>query len=435
MSSLASKATQQSQQSQQIQLSQLSQQSQHPQNPPNIVLILVDDLGFSDLGAYGSEIKTPNIDQLAAHGVRFSNYHTAASCAPARAMLLTGVDNHRNGVPNIPEALPPEHKKHPHYQGVLGHNVVTVATLLQQAGYHTYLSGKWHLGKRSDLMPFRRGFERTLAMMDSGSDNWQQKPYLPIYKQANWTADGQKTILPDDFYSSQLLVDRMINFIEQDKADQQPFFAYLPFMAVHLPVQAPKKFTDKYLNTYAQGWKQLRENRFSSAKNIGLVAAKSQLQHHDFVRDWHALNDDEKYKNAKRMAVYAGMVTAMDHHIGRLINYLKQRNLFNETIFIITSDNGPEATEIHSVRLRAQGYNTHSETLGEKGSFNHIGRDFASAAASPLSLFKFYSGEGGMRVPLIVSGRGVKAQSSFNPALTYVTDITPTILALTATPL
>ena len=139
---------------------------------PNIVFILADDLGFTDTAPYGSEINTPTISALASKGLRFSNYHTAGSCAPSRAMLLTGVDSHRAGVPNIPEMLPPEQTQHPNYRGVLGRNVVTVATLLQDQGYHTYIAGKWHLGMTPDLLPSARGFERSFIMADSGADNW-----------------------------------------------------------------------------------------------------------------------------------------------------------------------------------------------------------------------------------------------------------------------
>ena len=239
------------------------------QQSPNIVLILADDLGFSDLASYGSEIQTPSITALAQQGISFTNYHTGANCAPSRAMLLTGVDSHRTGVPNIPEMIPPEQAAQSHYAGILGHNVVTVATLLQDAGYHTYLSGKWHLGQTSEKLPSSRGFERTVALGDSGADNWEQKPYLPIYKKANWYADGEEVQLPDDFYSSHFLVDKTIEFIDSNRADDQPFFAYVPFQAVHIPVQAPQEFIDRYEGVYSEGWTVLREQR--RARAIELV--------------------------------------------------------------------------------------------------------------------------------------------------------------------
>jgi len=407
---------------------------------PNLVLIVADDLGFTDTAPYGGEINTPSISQLAQQGIQFTNYHTAASCAPTRAMLLTGVDSHLAGVPNIPEAIPAEQAKHDHYQGSLSHNVVTVASLLQASGYHTYMSGKWHLGKEKHQLPFYRGFERTVSMADTGADNWEQKPYLPIYKKANWTADGEEFQLPDDFYSSRFLVDKTIEFIDSNADDEQPFFAYIPFQAVHIPVQAPKEFTDRYLETYQEGWEVLRQSRQANAKALGIVPADSDMVTMNTSSDWDALSEDDKRYNAKRMAVYAGMIEAMDFHIGRLVDHLKNTGQFDNTIFIFTSDNGSEYNGqdraqgiLNRFAMSIQGYSIDYDTLGEKGSFNTIGPSFASASAGPLAYYKFYAGEGGMRVPLIIAGESISDNARMSNAFTYVTDITPTILALTNT--
>jgi len=410
---------------------------------PNVVLILADDLGFSDTQPYGGEINTPSINALASQGVSFTNYHTAASCAPTRSMILTGVDSHMNGVPNIPEAIPAQQKKQDNYQGVLSHNVVTVASLLYDAGYHTYMAGKWHLGKTPELLPFSRGFEQTLAMADTGSDNWQPKPYLPIYKKANWTENGQEAVMPEDFYSSELLIDKTIEFIDENANDGKPFFAYVPFLAVHLPVQAPKEFTQRYMQMYNGGWSELRKQRQIRAKKLGIVPQDSDMITMDTSAQWDSFSEDEKRYHAKRMAVYAGMVEAMDYNIGRLVAYLKRSGQYDNTVFIVTSDNGSEASgndnpesAIAKFALGLQGYENDYETLGEKGSFNSIGPSFASAAAAPLSHYKFYAGEGGMRVPLIISGPTIASNKNsesfnYNKTFTYVTDIAPTILDIT----
>lgn len=408
---------------------------------PNIVLILADDLGFSDLGSYGGEIATPSIDGIAASGVRFTNYHTAANCAPARAMLLTGVNNHSAGVANIPEMVPPEQRHAAAYQGVLGDNVVTVATLLEHAGYNTYMSGKWHLGQTQDKLPSRRGFQRTVVMADSGADNWEQKPYLPIYDKANWYSNGERIELPDDFYSSEYLVDRLIEFIDADRSldgeREQPFFAYLPFQAVHIPVQAPQAFIDRYERRYLDGWQVLREQRRQRAVELGIVPPDVPLVDMHTTRDWDDLSDEDKAFEAKRMAVYAAMVEAMDHHLGRLVDYLKKTGEFDNTIFIFTSDNGSEPSGpdvLNSARARfqlgRQGYTADYETLGLKGSFVNLGPSFASASASPLAYYKFYVGEGGLRVPLIIAGRPLAIDSGISNAFAYVKDITPTLLAM-----
>jgi arylsulfatase A-like enzyme len=408
------------------------------QERPNIVLLLADDLGFSDLASYGSEISTPSISALAEQGVSFTNYHTGANCAPSRAMLLTGVDSHRSGVPNIPEMIPPEQSQYRHYSGTLGHNVVTVATLLQDAGYHTYMAGKWHLGQTPDKLPSVRGFERTVALADSGADNWEQKPYLPIYKKANWYADGQEYQLPEDFYSSRFLVDKTIEFIDSNLADGQPFFAYVPFQAVHIPVQAPQEYIDRYTGVYDQGWTALRQERLARAIELGIVPADSAMVTMASTADWDTLSADQQAYEAKRMAVYGAMVEAMDHHIGRLVDHLKAIGQYDNTVFIFSSDNGAEAMGVPSQNAwrnrraqAAQGYSVDYETLGLKGSFNTINPGFASAAASPLAYYKFYLGEGGMRVPMIIAGAGVAAKNQLTSAFAFVTDITPTILALT----
>ena len=408
---------------------------------PNIVLVLADDLGFTDLASYGSEIKTPTIDALAQQGVQFTNYHTAANCAPARAMLLTGVDNHLAGVPNIPEMLSPEQRRHAHYQGVLGNNVVTVATLLEEAGYHTYMAGKWHLGVTPGKLPSQRGFERTVALADSGADNWEQRPYIPLYDDANWYADGQAYELPEDFYSSRFIVDKSIEFIDSNIADGRPFFAYLPFQAVHIPVQAPQAFIDPYMGVYDSGWDALREQRRKRAIELGIVKEDAGMVRMPTTGDWDLLNEEQRRYEAKRMAVYAGMVEAMDFHMGRLVAYLKETGQYDNTLFIFTSDNGAEASgpadplDFPTRRMTSSlGYHTDYETLGLKGSYNTISPSFASAAASPLAYYKFYVGEGGMRVPLIIAGEALPAKGVLSHAFSYVTDITPTILSLTGVP-
>ena len=410
--------------------------------PPNIVLLLADDLGFSDLASYGSEINTPNLSTLAHQGVQFSNFHVAANCAPTRAMLMTGVNNHRAGVGNIIEMIPDEFLDSPAYQGTLSTNTVTVATLLRDAGYHTYMAGKWHLGHSPELLPSARGYERTVALADSGADNWEQKPYLPIYEQANWFADGERFELPDDFYSSRFLVDKIIEFIDSDSDSKAPFFAYLPFQAVHIPVQAPQSFIDRYDGKYDEGWEVLRSRRHKAAQALGLVPENSAMEPMASTESWQNLEPKTKRYQAKRMAVYAAMVEAMDFHIGRLIQHLKDTGRYNNTIFIFAYDNGSEGSgagvepvAMNNLMLSLMDYNDDYETLGLKGSYGTIGPNFASAAASPLGYYKFYVGEGGLRVPLIIAGEPLtlSAPNSIIDAFSYATDIVPTILQLTGT--
>jgi arylsulfatase A-like enzyme len=301
------------------------------------------------------------------------------------------------------------------------------------------MAGKWHLGMTPDLLPNRRGFERSVAMADTGADNWEQKPYLPIYDKANWFEDGEALTLPEDFYSSKYFVDKLIEYISEDRKDGKPFFAYLPFQAVHFPVQAPREFSERYLGRYDEGWGRLRERRLQSAIALGLVPAGSEMITPATTDDWEALSQDEKRYASKSMAVYAGMIEAMDFHIGRLIEYLRETGAYDDTIFVFVSDNGSEGTDPFSTSaawymnlwMRSVGYDRDFDGLGERGSYVVIGPSFASAAASPLAYYKFFAREGGMRVPLMISGPGVSNPSRTSHALTWVTDLAPTLLEMT----
>jgi arylsulfatase/uncharacterized sulfatase len=410
---------------------------------PNIVVILADDLGYSDIASYGSEINTPNLDQLAQQGLRFSRYYTSASCAPTRAMLLTGVDSHRAGVANIAEALTAEQSHSPFYRGSLNHNVVTVATLLKESGYHTNMAGKWHLGyEDKSLMPINRGFEQTVMMPFSGGDNWTSQSYLPNYRKTLWYKNGEEIELPEDFYSSKFLVDNAISQIENNRDSDQPFFSYLAFQAVHIPVQAPREYTEKYIDTYQHGWSALKEARQQAVKDLGLIRNDAPVKTMNSTQDWDALTAQEQRFNSKRMAVYAGMIDAMDFHIGRLVNYLKDIGEFDNTIIVFTSDNGPEPSDPYIMHPLAPfaiehllGYSNDYETLGERGSYNTIGASFASAASGPLGHYKFHAGEGGMRVPMIISGPTLSKamQGTISHSKAFVKDLAPTILAIAGT--
>lgn len=402
--------------------------------PPNIVLILIDDAGLMDLGAYGGEAATPNIDALAQQGMMFTNYHSSPVCAPSRAMLLTGADSHLTGVPNIPEFLTAEQQQLPGYQGILNNKVKTIATLLKGVGYNTYISGKWHLGHTETTLPSKRGFDRTFILDASGADNYDNKGYLPIKSTAEWHQDGKIVPLPEDFYSSKTYVDKMMEFMEEEENKEQPFFAFFPFQAVHIPVQAPKEFVAKYKDIYKEGWSALREHRFEKAKQMGIVPEDMVLGDMlPVLKKWDDVSTTKKQEAINDMVVHAAMLDAMDYHIGRYVEYLKEKGLYDNTVFVITSDNGPEGgypqgVSIMQYWLKWQGYHRDQNRLGEKDYYGVIGTEFASATASPFAFFKTYTGEGGLRVPLILSGKNIPQGQS--AAFTMVTDVVPTLLEM-----
>lgn len=400
--------------------------------PPNVVIILVDDAGYMDFGGFGGEARTPTLDALADAGVRFSNYHTSPLCAPSRAMLLTGVSNHRAGVATIPEVITAGQRGQPGYALRLEPGIETVATGLQRAGYRTYMTGKWHLGHGPGELPPAHGFDRSFVLDASGADNFEQKPYMPYYRTAPWFEDGEPATLPEDFYSSQFIVDRMIDYVGSDTAT--PFFAYLAFQAIHIPIQAPRPFIERYAGTYDAGWDALRTARWKRARAIGLIDPDAPLPPmHPSLDPWDSLSAADQRYYRKSMEVNAAMLDAMDHYLGQFVAFLRSRGDFDNTLFIVTSDNGPEFNEpaqspLMRFWMARNGYHNDVETLGEPGSLAHIGPEWASAASSPGRLFKFQATEGGLRVPLIVSGPGVHARAGFVDAPAFVIDLAPTVL-------
>ena len=389
-------------------------QTTAPQRP-NIVVIVADDVGFTDLGAYGGEARTPNIDALAQRGAQFSRYYSSPLCSPSPGM------RGRRG-----------------YTMHLEPGVVTLAERLRRGGYRTYATGKWHLGHGEGDLPNSHGFDQSFVLDASGADNWEERAYMPYYATADWFENGERAHLPANFYSSEFIVDRMIHYMDADtQRANQPFFAYLAFQAVHIPVQAPAEYRDHYRGVYAGGWEQLRAQRWRRAQELGLLPATAQIDApHPSFRPWASISGDEQALYARSMEVHAGMLEAMDHHIGRFIAYLQSRGLAENTIFVVTSDNGPEPSNpIPDPDFRRwmmlTGYTRRVEDLGERGSFVMIGPENANATATG-SLFKFTAGEGGLHVPLIIAGPNV-AQQRVN-ARAFVTDITPTLLERAGVP-
>lgn len=419
---------------------------------PNIVLLVVDDMGYSDFGAFGGEIRTPNIDALAASGTRFTNFHVASSCAPTRAMLMTGVDNHTAGVGSMRELMPLSHRGKPGYQGVLNAQVETFASRLQASGYRTLVAGKWHLGVEQGNLPPARGFDYSVIQADSGADNFEMRPYLPMQAEARWYENGKRLgSLPEGFYSSRYFVDKTIAHLQATAAQDKPFFAYVAFQANHTPVQAPAQFIDAYRGEYLGGWKKTRDARVARMISAGLLDKDASIANAISQEQWDTLSSQQQYFEARRMQAYAGMATAMDFEVGRLVDYLQETGEHENTVYVVFSDNGAVANEPYENdfgrRWLEKHYHRDVETLGQKGSWVSAGRYWGRVANTPFSGVKFTAGEGGLRVPLIVASGlevaalsqadkspGKKAVAKISHAFTHVTDIAPTLLALANVP-
>ncbi len=412
--------------------------TQVPERRPNIVLILADDLGYSDLGCFGSEISTPNIDALANHGQIFTNFYTAATCSPSRAMLLTGTDNHIAGLGNMAEHVQyfREQIGKPGYEGYLNNKVVSVSQLLKDAGYHTYISGKWHLGMTADQAPTVKGFERAYSLLDACANNFNPDVHTTPF----WE-DGHFTKYPEGQFSTDFYTDKMISFIKEDHGDKKPFFLYAAYTAPHWPLQAPSKYIEKYHGRYDIGYDSLRCLRFRRLQEKGIVAANVSLPElpavkgslyyitHDPLPEWKSLGKEEQRIEARKMEIYAGMIDNLDYNIGRLIQYLKEIGEYDNTLFVFLSDNGPDAFEFNETPDKHNPY----AYMGTANSFIAYGPQWAHASSAVNSFYKGYSAEGGIHTPMILKMPFQKEGKGIITTFGTIMDLAPTFLDLAGT--
>ena len=329
-----------------------AQAQQAPGNRrPNIVVILGDDLGFADTGMFGSEIRTPNIDALATDGVRFTNFYTHASCSPTRAMLLSGTDTHRNGLGNMDEWTAPNQVGVPGYEGYLNDRVTTLPQLLKDAGYHTYMVGKWHLGKAPDKIPAARGFERDFSLLDGAGSYWDMTNFTASNPRSTFTEDGKYLRkLPKGYYATKTYTDKLIGFIDANHGDGKPFFAYVAPQAPHDPFHLPREWRERHVGEYDQGWDAVRQKRLERQVELGIMPAGTQLAERMwFLPDPTVLAPASRAVLGRKMELYAGMVENLDFHIGRLVQHLKDIGEYENTIFIVFGDNGAEGTDLFAM--------------------------------------------------------------------------------------
>ena len=404
---------------------------------PNILLIVADDLGFSDLGCYGGEIDTPHLDRLAHGGVRLTQFYTTGRCCPSRASLLTGFYPHRVGLGHMTKDI-----GRAGYQGRISDEVKTIAEMLNAQGYRSFLSGKWHLGT-SD--PTKRGFQEFYGTLTSARTFWNGDHFLRLPKDRTVRSYGK-----DEFYGTDALVDYAIDFLEQaHETPGEPWFLYLAFNAPHFPLHAPKQTIAKYTDRYEQGWDVLRMQRLTRMKKIGIVTGDTKLSarspYYDWSEStgvvnpaWDSLPGDRRADLARRMAIYAAMVDRMDQNIGRVLAELARRNETENTLIVFTSDNGACA------EWDAFGFDTKSgpdnilhrgqrqiERMGSAGTYHSVGSGWANASNTPWRLYKHFNHEGGISVPCIIHwpARLTRPSGEIDRTPTHLIDIVPTLLA------
>lgn len=409
---------------------------------PNFLLIVADDLGFSDLGVMGSEIRTPNLDALAAEGLVLTDFHVSPTCSPTRAMLLTGLDTHPAGLGSMRGQASPEQAGQPAYAGVLSERVVTVAELLQDAGYLTALSGKWHLGIGPGQRPVDRGFERAYGFLGGGASHFSDQLALFFSgappRKAMMEDDGVPvTQLPDDWFSTTGFTDKLIEQMDSARRSARPFFALATYTAPHWPLQAPEAYLDRYAGTYDAGWDVLRAQRVDALARLGVIEVQAAPERLPFVPAWSDLDEAEQRRAARTMEVYAAMVEHLDHEIGRLVDWLETTGQRDNTWILFFADNGAEGNPVNRIvddfEWVENAFDNRLENIGRPGSYVFTGPGWAQASASPFHLFKAFPTEGGTRTPAIFTGPGLKAGGFGDPrseAFATVRDVTPTVLEL-----
>ncbi|KAJ5692591.1 alkaline-phosphatase-like protein [Penicillium macrosclerotiorum] len=434
------------------------------QKRPNFLFILADDLGFSDIGCYGSEIRTPNIDRLASEGIRMLNHHAAAACSPTRAMLMSGTDAHLGGL-----GVLIEYKQNAHgakrfsgkagYEGHLNNDVATLPEVLGDNGYFTAMSGKWHLGLRASQGPWERGFQKAFAMLPGCCNHYGWEPVQerfpfggsPIHAENGLKADitANTTEDPDGFYSTDYYTNQLIQYFEgrSESEQQKPFFAFLPYTAPHWPLQCSKEQRDKYKGMYDDGPYALRERRLSKLAEMGIIN-ESVVPHKVETStvgagEWENLTADEKKLSSRAMETYAGMVDSVDINVGKVVEYLKKTGEYDNTFIVFMSDNGAEGAAIEAIPVMGnkvvsaihRHYDNSLDNIGSFNSFTWLGPLWAQASTAPSRLFKCFPSQGGILVPCVVKPPTNTFNSSFQPgsfnrSFSTVMDFLPTFLEL-----
>jgi len=383
---------------------------------PNIIVILADDMGWSDLSCYGSEIPTPHLDKLAANGLRYTQFYNTGRCCPSRASVLTGLYPHQTGVGHMLED-----KGVPGYRGHLNDRCVTAAEVLRAAGYFTILSGKWHLGQEKGVAPWTRGFERSLNAAAGGF-------YFPDAPRADLWLNGvhigrRGGGVPDDWYSTDLWTDFAIKFMDEALAAKKTFYLHLCHNAPHFPLQAPPEDIARFRGKYRVGWDKLREERHARQKQMGLLNPAWELSPRpDNVSAWDLLSAKEQDRFDQIMAIYAACVWHMDASVGRLVDALQKRGILDNTLIFFLSDNGGNAEA--GPNGRCNGKNP-----GDAQSDVFCGQSWATLENTPFRLYKHYNHEGGIATPLIVHWpAGITDRGELRGQPGHLVDILPTIL-------
>jgi len=407
---------------------------------PNFLVVVADDMGWSDPGFLGSKIRTPTIDGLAKRGIFMSNFYVAPTCSPTRSMLMTGVSNHAAGVGTMHNMQSPNQRGRLEYGAQLHSGVVTVAEMLSAHGYRTMMSGKWHLAIDADQWPNRRGFQRSFGLVQGGASHFADQKVITPTEVVTYHEDGKVVPLASDFYSTIGYTDKIIEYIKE--AGDQPFFAYVTYTAPHDPLQVPADWMDRYEGVFDEGPAMAKEKRRQRLIELGLIGKNAELAQPRHMpawldshrKPWNERSKTERKSDAKRMEIYAAMVELLDQQFGRIIEQLRESGQLDNTYVLFLSDNGASTSTplVYLGNTREwvhDNFDLSDEVMGTQGSFTTMGTDWANVSNTPFNLFKGTMAEGGVRSPLVIAGPNI-AKGVIRKMPGHVMDLTPTFFEL-----
>lgn len=379
---------------------------------PNIILILADDMGYSDLGCYGSEINTPSLDHLAQNGLRMTQFYNASRCCPTRASLLTGLYPHQANMGFMQEDC-----KLPAYGGYIPDNAVTIAQALKANGYNTAMSGKWHVGNDERFWPTKKGFDKFYGFPHHGGAYFFPFPGDQVLMYGDSVIDNPG----DDYYSTEAINAYGTDFVTEMTESDQPFFLYLAHVAPHFPLQARDEDIQKYRGKYSAGFSSIRRSRFEKMKKLGIIPESYPMSAPDGkVPDWEELSQEEKDDYDLRMSVYAAQIESMDRGIGELVDRLEELGELDNTMIIFLSDNGGTREDYS--------WGDSTIQIGKVGSFGCYTLPWANVSNTPYRMFKHWGHEGGIRTPFIVHYPALIKSPAIDHQSAHIIDVMKTVM-------
>lgn len=411
---------------------------QNVKSPPNVIIILADDMGYSDLGCYGGEINTPHLNSLAEDGIRFTQFYNAARCCPTRASLMTGLYPHAAGMGGMtPPKWEPRSSYGPSYQGYINKEAITIAEALKEADYQTAMVGKWHVGDMKEWQwPENRGFDWFYGIHHYVDSYWKVTPECEIYHDGKLVVGVSETpkneLHPDkEFYTTDVFTDWALKYIDDAHQGENPLFLYVAYNSPHWPLEAPSEDISKYDGVYDEGWKTIRDKKFRKMKEMGIIPGITEISKEEFPQ-WESLSEEDQKNTIFRRQIYAAQVDRMDQNIGRIIQQLNKNGMLHNTLILFLSDNGcSDEGGMLGYKFESNRINNYEDWRKQSVRSASQGQAWSNVSNTPFRKHKKFAYEGGIRTPLIVHWPdGIRNPGRLSDEPGHIVDIYATILEI-----